>query len=76
MLHPQLEFTEEEPDGPFQGLIQRYRQPFGKQVVRFQYPGADGAHQEGAFVYVDLYQSKLLNYYLLTKYSLGFIPCL
>jgi hypothetical protein len=42
---------EEEPDGPFQRLVQRYRQGFGHHVVRFQYPRADGAHQEGTPVH-------------------------
>jgi hypothetical protein len=35
------------PDGPFQGFIQRRRQPFGHYVVGFQYPRTDGAHLEG-----------------------------
>ena len=37
----------EEPDAPFQGLIQRRRHPCGYHVARFQYPGADGAYPEG-----------------------------
>ena len=39
--------AEEETGGPLQGFIQRYRQPLGHHVARFQYPGADGALQEG-----------------------------
>ena len=44
----QAEFgvAEEESDGPFQGFIQRRRQPFGHYVVGFQYPRTDGAHPE------------------------------
>ena len=41
----QAEFgvAEEEPAGPFPGLIQRYRQGFGHNVIGFQYPGTDRA---------------------------------
>ena len=42
--------AEEEPDGPFQGLVQRYRQGFGYHVAGLQHPGADGAHPKGTLV--------------------------
>jgi hypothetical protein len=46
-LQAEFGVTEEQPDGPFQRPIQRYRQPFGHHVVGFQYPGTDRAHPEG-----------------------------
>jgi hypothetical protein len=39
--------AKEEPDSPFQGFVQRYRQGFGHHVVGLQDPGADRAHPEG-----------------------------
>ena len=44
--------AEEEPDGPFQGLVQRYRQPLGHHVVGLQDAQTDRVHSEGTFLQV------------------------
>ena len=38
--------AKEEPDSPFQGFVQLYRQGFGHHVVGLQDPGTDRAHSE------------------------------
>ena len=54
--------AEEEPDGPLQRLIERYRQGFGHHVSGFQYPGADGANHEGTPVNLHFGNITLLNH--------------
>ena len=46
-FYAQFWVAKERPDGPFQRLVERCRQPFGHHVVRLQDPGADGVHPEG-----------------------------
>ena len=62
----QAEFgvAEEEPDGPFQGFIQGYRQGLGHHVATVQHPGTDWRHPEGAPVNVDFNGFPLLNHLL------------
>jgi len=66
--------AEEEPDGPFQGFIQRNCQPLGHYVVGLQHPGTDRAHPEGTPVNIDLDYLNVPNHCLLAKYSLAFKP--